>query len=271
VRLSLATALRSVVGAHRAINEDSAGASTDYAFVADGVGGHAGGDVASWAVSHVLMRALSHQDARDLDEAHLRGHLTVANAELAQQSCRDPRLVGLGTTFTGLFCGEGVMRVAHIGDSRAYRVRAGSGTLITRDDSYVQRLIDSGLLKPTKAWLHPQRNLILRSLTGALSDADHITVDEVDAAPGDRWLLCSDGLTDYVDERSVIRVLTENGDRGSAADQLISAALGADARDNITVAVCDVLADEPEGLRATYYVGAAEQTWPDVVLDDPDG
>ena len=253
--LALRTALRSVAGPHRATNQDSAGACADYAFVADGVGGHAGGDVASRAVALVVTERLADLDVRALAEEELRDVVGVANDAIARHG-RNPELAGLATTFTGLFCTGDAVRVAHIGDSRGYLVRDGAGSRVTHDDSYVQLLVDTGAIDPDEAWLHPARNLLLQSLGGTADDAAHVSVLRRDAQVGDRWLLCSDGLTDYVAEADVLEVLSGAPDVESAAERLVAAALEADARDNVTVAVCDVVAGD-EGDDAPRLVGAA--------------
>ncbi|MCV2393558.1 protein phosphatase 2C domain-containing protein [Actinotalea sp. M2MS4P-6] len=262
--LGLRVALRSITGPHRASNQDSAGVGEGFAFVADGVGGHAGGDVASRAVSEVLIAGLTGRDLHDVDDDALQGLVADANEELAQRA-RDPRLTGMATTFTGLFCGADAVRVAHIGDSRAYLVRDGAGTRVTHDDSYVQLLVDSGLLEPEDAWLHPQRNLILQSLAGAADDATHLAVLHQDCREGDRWLLCSDGLTDYLLEDEVLDLLRSDPDVEAVADALVAAALDADTHDNVTVVVCDVVADwEPV---ETRVVGAADPDWVEPPVD----
>lgn len=275
---TLHAVLRSVPGPHRRTNEDSAAAARGYAFVADGVGGHAGGDVASAAVTHALTASLATRDVRRLDEPALRELLAVANAELATQTRHDPELRGLATTFTGLFAGAparvpagapgrgatgGVVRVLHVGDSRAYLLRDGRAERVSHDDSYVQLLVDSGALDEAEAWHHPQRNLILGSLTGSARDGERVTVVERDARTGDRWLLCSDGLTDYVPEPDVVALLGSDEDPEVVADRLVAAAMAVDVRDNVTVVVCDVRlpAEDGSGGRGRtrpVVVGAAE-------------
>lgn len=242
MRLVLRTALRSVTGAHRATNQDSAAAGPGFALVADGVGGHAGGDVASRVATLAVTSALADADVRERDDEGLRGLLALANAAVAERGT-DPRLAGLATTFTGVFVGPDDLRVAHVGDSRAYVVQGGVGRRVTHDDSYVQLLVDAGSLPPEDAWWHPQRNLLLHSLAGVPEDVEHLWLLHVEAAAGDRWLLCSDGLTDYVAEEAVLATLAAAADVEDAADALVAAALAADARDNVTVAVCDVLAE----------------------------
>ena len=241
---SLMTAMRSVTGPHRSSNQDSAGCSDAYVFVADGVGGHVGGDVASWTVTHRLMADLAPWDTRTWDATRLRAAIAVANAELALRVGREPALAGMATTFTGVFCAAGAMAVAHIGDSRAYLVQDGRARRVTRDDSLVQMLLEARMIHEDDAQHHPQRNVILRSLGGSVTDPEKMTLQSVPSRVGDRWLLTSDGLTDYVAEADVLEILTEAATPEAAADALLAAALAADSRDNITVAVSDVVLKE---------------------------
>jgi len=240
VPLTLDAALRSVAGEHRPHNEDSAGCAPGYGFVADGVGGHAGGDVASWTVAHRLTSALAAGGAFAAED--LRSAVAAANADLAERVRSDPALEGMATTFTGVFCARDAVRVVHIGDSRAYLWRDGAGRRVTRDDSLVQLLLEAGVIDATEAPHHPRRNVILHCLAGAADDAAHLSVYEVDARPGDRWLMATDGLTDYVPEEQVLALLGAADGPEAAAEALVAAALAADAWDNVTVVVADVVA-----------------------------
>lgn len=256
--LMFTTTMRSETGPHRSSNQDSVACTADVVLVADGVGGHAAGDVASWTVTHRLMSMLAHRPSRELDVDELREVIAQANADLALRTSRDPSLAGMATTFTGLFGAETAVRVAHIGDSRAYLVRDGEGRRVTRDDSLVQMLVDSGTIDEADADHHPHRNVILRSLAGRPDDADGMTILSVPAGPGDRWLVASDGLTDAVPDSAIVAILLEEPDLEAAADRLVQAALDADSRDNITVAVADVVeADDGGARRAIQYLGAA--------------
>lgn len=245
MQLALVTAMRSVTGPHRSDNQDSVACSTDYVFVADGVGGHVGGDVASWTVTHRLIAGLAPLAARRLGESDLRTMVALANAELRLRGDRDPAVAGMSTTLTGIFCADDAVRIVHIGDSRAYLVRDGEGRRMTRDDSLVQMLLDSGTIDEAAAPYHPHRNIILHSLGGDGEDAAALTVTSVPAQVGDRWLLCSDGLTDYVDEGELLAELAAAGTAEEAADALLRLAEDADSHDNVTVAVADVVAGEP--------------------------
>ncbi len=249
MRPVLRTELRSSVGAYRSTNQDAIAASRHCVVVADGVGGRAAGDVASATVTHAVLAALTGagDDVEDLGPDRLRAVVAEANGRLADLSAADPSLIGLATTFTAIVCVGDAALMAHIGDSRAYLVRAGSGRRMTRDDSLVQELVEQGSVAPSEAWQHPHRNIILWSLAGDPGDPRHLTVERTPTEPGDRWLLTTDGLTDYVAEPEVLEVLTTEPDAAVAADRLMAMALGAESRDNVTFAVVDVVAaDEAE-------------------------
>ena len=242
-----ATAMRSEAGPYRSSNQDSAVATPRLVLVADGVGGHAGGDVASRTVTRRVVEALGTSDPSVLDAAALRALVADANAALRRCVDDDPLLAGMATTLTGLVSGDGVVRVLHVGDSRAYRVHAGAGELVTHDDSFVQRLVDSGAIAEWEAPRHPQRHIILRSLAGDPDDSQGLTVLELPAAVGDRWVLCSDGLSDVLREGDVVALAAAATTPDEAADALLAAARDADAHDNVTLAVCDVVAAPPDG------------------------
>lgn len=254
--LGLVTAMRSETGPHRAANEDSAAVGPAFALVADGVGGHAGGDVASWTVTHRLLAALGTRDVRGLGAEQLRELVAVANADLVLRTRHAPGLAGMGTTLTAIACGADEMRVVHVGDSRAYRVHAGAGEQVTRDDSYVQLLLDAGSLTAEEAWHHPDRNVILGSLSGDVADAADLTVLAVPAVAGDRWLLATDGLTDHVPEPEILAALRDH-DPQAAVDTLVEAALAAGSTDNVTVLVAHVAELQDEDGRGDVVVAGA--------------
>ncbi len=254
--LGLQVELRSATGPHRTTNQDSAAAAADFAAVADGVGGHAGGDVASRAVVRLISARLSDHVAADLDDDTLRALGVEANAALAELA-RDPGLTGLATTLTALFCDRREVRVVHIGDSRAYLAHGGQGARITRDDSYVQMLIDAGVLDDEQAWHHPNRNLLTQVLDGSTTSTAQVSVARHALELGDRWLVCSDGLTDTLEEADVLAMLVDPAAIDAIADRLLSAALAADPHDNVTVAVCEVVAVDASAQRSIQTVGAA--------------
>ena len=232
-------AARSDVGMVRSNNEDSGYAGPHLLAMADGMGGHAGGDVAS---STVIAALVSLDDealgGRDLSQALLDRVLT-ANAELGDAVRADPRLDGMGTTLVALLRARDKLVLAHIGDSRAFMVREGVVTQITKDHSFVQNLVDEGRISADEAQTHPQRSLVTRVLTGAADDEPDLVVRQ--GRIGDRYVICSDGLTDYVARPTVEEVLTQVADPGECADRLVALALRAGAPDNVTVVVGDLV------------------------------
>ncbi len=251
-----ATAIRSVAGPYRSGNQDSAVTTSRLVLIADGVGGNAGGDVASRTVTRRMVEAVGARDVAALDAAALRALVADANVALRRRAATDPLLSRMATTLTGLFCGDGVVRVVHVGDSRAYRLHAGTGELVTRDDSLVQRLVDAGAISEDDATTHPQRHVILRSLAGDDDDAAGVTLLEVPATVGDRWVVCSDGLSDAL-RADAIATLAARGTPEEAADTLLAAASAADARDNVTLVVCDVVQAPPGTPDRARWLGAA--------------
>ncbi|MFF1875877.1 PP2C family protein-serine/threonine phosphatase, partial [Kitasatospora herbaricolor] len=187
----------------------------------------------------------------------LRELVAIANAELATRSRRDPALAGLATTFTGIFSDGAVIRIAHLGDSRAYRLRAGELTQMTRDDSLVQELVESGRLTSEQAKVHPYRSVVMEVLTGDPEDgrALHLATDAPQV--GDRWLLTSDGLTDYVPLEIVRECLGSDAPPQDVADLLVETAVALQAHDNISVVVADVVEAEAEPPYLPAFAGAA--------------
>jgi len=252
VPLRLNTAAVSDAGAHRPTNQDAAFVASWGAAVADGVGGGPSGDLASAALIHRLVATRG--SAIDADGLLVR--IREANWDIRAHVERDPALRGMATTFTGLFLGaDGQLLLAHTGDSRAYLLRDGEFTRETRDDSYVQALVDHGIIPPEAAAAHPRRNIITASLGGA--EADVVSVAERPPVVGDRWVLCSDGLTDYVPEADVARLIAEADDPRSAAASAVALALEAGTRDNVTVVVCDVVDDDQPVAGEPVFSGSA--------------
>ena len=237
--LILECAVRTDVGRVRKNNEDSAFATSRLAAVADGVGGHAAGEVASRAAIDVLAV---------LEKSWLSEPLTAALGDAVQAcnerigfiaSCR-PDFEGMSTTLTAVALDEEYV-VANIGDSRTYLLRDGELSQLTRDDSYLQMLIESGVVDPEQARRHPQRNVVLRALDGGPDRLPTLTTHP--ARAGDRLLLCSDGLSDVLDAETIRETLaTEPRDR--CAELLVEMALDGGARDNVTAVVADAVATD---------------------------
>jgi PPM family protein phosphatase len=248
--LALRYAVRSDVGLLREGNEDSAYASPRLLAVADGMGGHAAGEVAS----AVAISALAHLDddvpGTDLADALGRA-VRDANRTLHEMVLANPALDGMGTTLTAMLWSPPRVALCHIGDSRAYLLRDGELYQITHDHTLVQRLQDEGRISPDEAATHPQRSLILRALDGR-SEADP-DVSLREAKLGDRYLLCSDGLSGVVSAETLHRTLSTVAEPDQAVIQLIDLANRGGGPDNITCIVADVV-DSAKARRAPTEV-----------------
>lgn len=245
--LGFETGQGSVSGDFRDGNEDSLYASAWSAFVADGVGGHAAGEIASATVAIRLASMLDATEGRVPGEARLRELVAIANSDLALRVRLDPALAGMATTLVGLFADGERITVAHTGDSRAYRLRDGALAQITEDDSLVRELLATGAIGEGDIAEHPLRSVVTHVLGGDAEDAAALHVASEPARRGDRWLLTSDGLTDYVPILDVAETLAAAATPQDAADALVALALRHRARDNISVVVADVveLAEAP--------------------------
>ncbi|MBP2321815.1 protein phosphatase [Kibdelosporangium banguiense] len=240
--LAIKYAARSDRGLHRSNNEDSVYAGPHLLAIADGMGGHAAGEVASKVVIAALAPLDENVPGDDLlgklHEAVVAGNDTIA--ELVNQ---DPDLEGMGTTLTAILFGGGRLGLVNIGDSRTYLLREGQFSQITRDDSFVQSLLDEGRITPEEALVHPQRSLVLRALVGHETIEPTLQVRETKV--GDRYLLCSDGLSDVVGFEKLAETM-QISDRQSCADKMIELALQGGGPDNVTVIVADVVDEEPQ-------------------------
>jgi len=235
--LSLACAVRTDVGPVRGNNEDAVFASPRLAAVADGVGGQAAGEVASRAAIDALVHLDKTRLDRPLEDA-LAEAVATGNERIGFIAGCRPQTAGMSTTITAVALGEDGYVLANVGDSRAYLLRDGELARLTRDDSYVQMLLDNGAIEPDEARRHPQRSLVLEALDGDPERGAPV-VTTAPARAGDRLLLCSDGLSDYVDDEAIAAVLRD-GAREEVAERLVATALRAGARDNVSVVVADV-------------------------------
>lgn len=234
--LVLRYAARSDRGLVRANNEDSVYAGARLLALADGMGGHAAGEVASQLVIAALAHLDDDEPGGDL-LAKLDNAVRSGNAAIAAQVEAEPELEGMGTTLTAiLFAGDRIGLV-HIGDSRGYLLRDGELSQITKDDTFVQTLVDEGRITREEAHSHPQRSLIMRALTGHEVEP---TLIMREARAGDRYLLCSDGLSDPVSDETILEAL-QIPDVAEAAYRLIELALRGGGPDNVTVVVADVV------------------------------
>ncbi len=209
--------------------------------VADGMGGHAGGEVASRvALRAVIDHALATADwiMRDACahsaqiEARIVERFAAANEAVLEQASRDPRLDGMGTTMTLAVSSGSCLFVGHVGDSRAYLQRGDQLRVLTRDHSFAQALADSGGISQAEVAAHNLRNVLLRNLGRSAANADvrHLFLES-----GDQLLLCTDGLTDMVAEPAISKILQTAQSAQTACDQLVAAALDGGGKDNVTV------------------------------------
>lgn len=231
---------RSDRGLVRSNNEDSVYAGARLLALADGMGGHAAGEVASQLVIQALRPLDNDEPGGDLLSA-LERATADGNAAIAEQVAKQPELDGMGTTLTAILFAGSRIGLCHVGDSRGYLYRDGQLSQITRDDTFVQSLVDEGRITPEQAHSHPQRSLIMRALTG---QAVEPTLIMREARAGDRYLLCSDGLSDVVSEETLADTLGSIEDHKACADRLIELALRSGGPDNVTVVVADVVDDE---------------------------
>jgi PPM family protein phosphatase len=248
---ALRYAVRSDRGLIRGNNEDSVYAGPRLLAIADGMGGHVGGEVASKVVISSIAYLDDDIPSADLLSA-LRDATEAANVHLRDLVAEDPSLEGMGTTLTALLFAGNRLGLLHIGDSRCYLLRADQLNQITRDDTFVQALVDEGRLTAEEASNHPQRSLLMHALNGGDVDPE-MAIRE--AHLGDRYLLCSDGLTDVVSSETVaeaLRIKTPHG----AADRLVELALRSGGPDNVTVIVADVI-DDDDGDDVPVVDGAA--------------
>ena len=249
--LVLHYAARSDRGLVRSNNQDSVYAGPRLLALADGMGGHAAGEVASKVVIAALAPLDDDEPGDDL-LGQLRESVLAGNGAISELVSSDPDLDGMGTTLTAVLFAGSKLGLVHIGDSRAYLVRDGELSQITHDDTFVQSLIDEGRITEEEAANHPQRSLLLRALTGHEVEPS-LAVRE--ARAGDRYLLCSDGLTSPVSEETIAEALRIN-DPQQCADRMIELALKGGGPDNVTVIVADVV-DVDFGEDAPIVAGAA--------------
>ena len=249
VVVEIEVASKTDVGQVRSANEDSCDIfertdGTRLLIVADGMGGHQGGATASQTAVATIADLFTN-DSSNSSEELMKNAIHRANQRIFEMAQNDPALEGMGTTVvTFLLDRNGQGFVAHVGDSRAYRYRQGQLEPLTIDHSVVAEMHRRGLISADEAAVHPRRNEILRSV-GVLAEVE-VDVAEVDVAPGDRFLLCSDGLTGVVSDEEIAAVIqTESPE--SAIDRLIQTANDRGGPDNITVQILSIPADREEG------------------------
>jgi protein phosphatase len=246
---------RSDVGLVRDGNEDASYAGARLLVVADGVGGSVAGEIAS-NIAITALAPLDRDDNITDPQQALRDATRKANRELRSAIQADPSLAGMGTTLTALLWSGDTLALAQLGDSRGYLLRDGVLTQITRDQTLVQSLVDEGQITPEEALTHPRRSWILRALDGR--DESDPDVELLTVQPGDRYLLCSDGLSDYVDADAIAEALGQ-GEPQQASESLVDLALRAGAPDNVTCVVADPV-DAPPSDPQPLLGGAATAT-----------
>lgn len=274
--LRMRFAARSDVGLVRQGNEDSGFAGPDLLLVADGMGGHAAGELASaTAVATLASVHPSADESAALDE--LTECVNEIGDRIAATIADEPEFTGMGTTLTGIVWLGQRIAIVHVGDSRAYLLRDGELAQLTHDHTYVQTLIDAGRITEDEAAVHPRRSLLMRALDGMNEvEADLFVLD---VAAGDRLLLCSDGLSGVV-SFSEIAAHMRVGDPTGCVTRLVDLALERGAPDNVTVIVADVISQESAAAQPrAVVVGAAGEarvrvrlphvSFPDDMQPDP--
>jgi protein phosphatase len=261
--LGLRCAIGSDVGRRRTANEDSGAAGDRLLVVADGMGGHAHGELASALTVGAVLELDSRlpADATALDlRAELVAAVDDASARLAEYGRREPETQGMGTTVVALLSDGNRLAFAHVGDSRIYRCRGGELTRVTHDHTMVQQLVDEGQISPEEALVHPRRSVLMRALsTDHPVEAD---VGYLEAQPGDRYLLCSDGATAVLPDAAILDLMAAPTGPEVVVEQLIALSNDGGGPDNITCIVSDVV-EIPDGVQhpshAFRVVGAAAE------------
>ncbi len=243
------------IGQVREGNEDSYLIEEPLFAVADGMGGHRGGEVASNLALETI------RELFDADEGSLTEQVERANEAVFDRSQTDSEVQGMGTTLTAALVQGAQIRLAHVGDSRAYLLRRGRLSRLTKDHTLVARMVDEGEISESEAETHPHRSI----LTRALGVDGRVQVDDgiVQMQDGDRLLLCTDGLTGMVPHEEIRAVLEEVRDPQEAAERLVRAANAAGGIDNITAVILDFASDgDPEHGRDRTAVGTQTPTAP---------
>lgn len=244
-------AARSDRGPIRERNEDSAYADARVLALSDGVGGHPGGDLASALMIESFAQmdfALQGWDGVD----HLRAATFRGEDAIAEHVRAHPEPDGMATTLTAVLLYRDLLVLLHAGDSRGYPLRGGKLYQLSKDDTFVQSLIDAGAISRAEARSHPQRNVVVRALTGR---GTRFSIASWEARLGDRLLLCSDGLSDVLMDDEITEVMKSPGDSDRCAQNLVDHALNCGARDNVSCIVADVV--ELSAHHAPVFAGAA--------------
>ena len=267
--IALISAADSNVGKVRSSNQDSGYAGYQMFFVADGMGGHAGGDIASAITAQRMAQMDAQYVSPDDAGAAMLASILETNQTLTETVSGHSELTGMGTTFSGIIFVEDKVVVGHIGDSRVYLCRNGQTIQVTKDHTFVQRLVELGRISEEEALTHPRRNVLLRVI-GDNNEPPQLDFHVLNAQPGDRWMMCSDGLNGYVSDSIIHMNLSSEQTPAEVVEVLIGEALEAGAPDNVTVVVVDTV---PAALgqvleRSAKFVGSAAS---DVVIHEAKG
>jgi serine/threonine protein phosphatase PrpC len=238
--LKLRYAAVSDTGLIRSANQDSVHAGPRLLAVADGMGGMAAGDLAS----RLVIETIAPLDREIPDDGlidAMRDALATANGRIREAVAEDPTRDGMGTTLTAVLFTGSALALAHVGDSRAYLLREGQLQQMTRDDTFVQMLVDEGVITPEQASSHPRRAVVTQALQGGDATPAYTFMRPL---AGDRWLLCSDGLSNVVSAETIGDTLKEYADPRECAKRLVDLALRAGGPDNISVIIADMTADD---------------------------
>jgi serine/threonine protein phosphatase PrpC len=250
------TSARSAIGLLRSGNEDSGLVTERLIAVADGMGGHAGGEIASKiaiTTLHSLAPVLTNStiDSDSIEDLLLHSIHTI-DSNISEYVQEANELRGMGTTLTALLLHDKIIALLHVGDSRCYRLRGNTFEQLSNDHTVIQELLDQGAISPVDAIDHPQRSVLTQALMGERNITPVLQLYE--ALEGDRYLLCSDGLSGVLTEKE-IKSLLKTRDKDSAIKSLIDATYVNGAPDNVTVLIADVTSSE---ISANLMVGAAQ-------------
>jgi PPM family protein phosphatase len=257
------------VGKVRSSNQDSGYAGVNLFFVADGMGGHAGGDIASAITAQHVATADEPVENSQQAEQKLIDYIWQANQKLSASVQAHSDLAGMGTTFSGMLVHGTSVSIGHIGDSRIYLARDGVVKQITTDHTFVQRLVDTGRISEEEALVHPRRSVLMRVL-GDVEQFPEVDLETFETKPGDRWMVCSDGLSGVIPEGLMHRIMLSKSNVQEATDLLVGEALEFGAPDNVTVVLVDVLDDkeQTEVSPSRNFVGSAAS---EVVIEERKG
>ena len=228
------------IGRVRSSNQDSGYAGVNLFFVADGMGGHAGGDIASAIASQHISLADEPLATSAEAEQKLIDYIYQAKQKIDASVKQHPAITGMGTTLSAMMVTGTKVTIAHIGDSRIYLARDGVVKQITTDHTFVQRLVDTGRISEEEALVHPRRSVWMRVL-GDIEQFPEVDIDTYETKPGDRWMACSDGLSGVVPDQLMKNILLSNVDIQEAGELLVGEALEFGAPDNVTVVLVDVI------------------------------